>query len=144
MTIKEFVLSRVRLFFFLTTVILAASSIFGGIIAPEQEIKYYHLLSPIIIAACCVLPTCATFYKKEPTPRQFVIRQIIEIILIEAVVMFLVSAPEGADKTLFYIALAVVVIVIYLLAMVMMWLEKKLQSKKLTEQLKQFQTMHEL
>ena len=58
--------------------------------------------------------------------------------------MFLVSAPEGADKTLFYIALAVVVIVIYLLAMVMMWLEKKLQSKKLTEQLKQFQTMHEL
>ena len=35
--------------------------------------------------------------------------------------------------------LGAVIIVIYLLAMVMMWLEKKLQSKNLTEQLIKFQ-----
>ena len=143
MTIKEFIISRIRLFFFLTTMILAASSILGGVIAPDQEIKYYHLLSPIIIAACCVLPTCATFYTKEPTPGQFIIRQIIEIALIEAVVVFLVSVPEGADAVWFRIVLGAVVIMIYLLAMVMMWLEKKLQSKKLTQQLRQFQMIHE-
>ena len=139
MTFKEFVLSRMRLFFFLTTMILAASSIFGGMIAPDQEIKYYHLFSPIIIAACCVLPTCVTFYKKEPTVGQYIIRQIIEIILIEAVVLFLVSVPEGVDKILFYVVLGAVILVIYLLAMVMMWLEKYLESKKLTEQLINFQ-----
>ena len=143
MTLKEFILVRIRLFFFLTTMILAASSILGGIIAPDQEIKYYHLFSPIIISACCVLPTFATFYTKEPTPKQFIIRQLIEIVLIEAVVMFLVSVPKGADALGFRIILGAVVIVIYLLAMVMMWLEKKMQANKLTEQLKQFQMTHE-
>ncbi len=119
--------------------ILAASSVLGGMIAPNQEIKYYHLFSPIIIAACCVLPTCVTFYRKEPTVGQYIIRQIIEIALIEAVVMFLVSVPEGANHILFHLILGAVIIVIYLLAMVMMWLEKKLQSKNLTEQLIKFQ-----
>ena len=143
MTLKEFILVRIRLFFFLTTMILAASSIFGGIIAPDQEIKYYHLLSPIIISACCVLPTFATFYTKEPTPKQFIIRQLIEIVLIEAVVMFLVSVPEGTDAIMFRMILAAIVIIIYILAMLMMWLEKKMQANKLTEQLKQFQMTHE-
>lgn len=143
MTLKEFIMVRIRLFFFLTTMILAAISIFGGIIAPDQEIKYYHLFSPIIISACCVLPTFATFYTNEPTPKQFIIRQLIEIVLIEAVVMFLVSVPEGTDVIMFRIILAAVVIIIYILAMLMMWLEKKMQANKLTEQLKQFQITHE-
>ena len=142
MTLKEFAIVRIRLFFLLTTMILAATAILGGMIAPEQAIKPRHLLSPIIIAACCVLPTCVTFYRKEPTPLQYIIRQIIEIILIEAVVIFLVAVPEGADPLLFRIILGSVVIIIYLLAMVMMWLEKKLESMKLTEQLKQFQMIN--
>ena len=139
MKLKEFIIVRIRLFFLLTTMILAATAILGGMIAPEQEIKPRHLLSPIIIAACCVLPTCVTFYRKEPTPIQYIIRQIIEIILIEAVVLFLVSVPEGVDKILFYVVLGAVILVIYLLAMVMMWLEKYLEYKKLTEQLINFQ-----
>ena len=36
MTLKKFIMVRIRLFFFLTTMILAAISIFGGIIAPDQ------------------------------------------------------------------------------------------------------------
>ena len=143
MTIKEFIISRVQIFFFLVTLILTATVVLGAIYQPDKELRYYHLLSPVILAACCVLPTCATFYTKEPTPGQFIIRQIIEIALIEAVVVFLVSVPEGADAVWFRIVLGAVVIMIYLLAMVMMWLEKKLQSKKLTQQLRQFQMIHE-
>ena len=112
MTFREFVISRVRLFFFLTTMILAASSVLGGMIAPEQEIKYYHLISPIILAACCVLPSCVGFNKKEPTVGQFIIVQIVRLALTEGIVMLLVSVPEGVDKTVFYISLGAIIIVI--------------------------------
>lgn len=136
MTVKEFIISRVQLFFFLVTLILIASVIMGAIYQPDKELRYYHLLSPVIIAACCVLPTCVTYFKKEPTVKQYIVRQIIELTLIELVVMFLITPPEGTEKLLFYIVLGVVIAVIYVLAMVMMWLQKIQQSKKLTNQLK--------
>lgn len=139
MTFKEFVISRVQLFFFLVALILAASAVLGAVYAPEQEIKYYHLFSPIIISGMCVLPTCVTYFKKEPTLGQYIVRNLIELVLIEAVVMLLVTAPAGIEKSAFYIILGAVVLLIYTLANVMVWLQKYQQSKKLTEQLKKLQ-----
>ena len=75
MTIKEFIISRVQIFFFLVTLILTATVVLGAIYQPDKELRYYHLLSPVILAACCVLPTCVTYFKKEPTPAQFIIRR---------------------------------------------------------------------
>ena len=115
MTIKEFIISRVQIFFTLVTLILTATVIL------------------------CVLPTCVTYFKKEPTAGQYIIRQIIELALIEAVVMLIISAPEGIAKPMFYLVLGTIIAVIYVLTMVMMWLQKVQQSKKLTEQLKNFQ-----
>ena len=108
MTIKEFITSRLQLFFFLVTLILIASVILGYIFEPERELRYYHLLSPLIIAGLCVLPTCLTYYKKEPTPLQFLIRQLIELSLIECIVLLLVTPPEdlGDKKLTFYFLLA--------------------------------------
>ncbi|MED9970082.1 MAG: hypothetical protein UFA98_08755 [Ruminococcus sp.] len=139
MTVREFIISRVQLFFFLVTLILTATVILGALYDPQRELRYVDLLSPLFIAACCILPTCVTYYKKEPSVRQYVIRQIIELALIEAVVMLLISAPEGIEKPLFYLVLGAVIALIYILAMVMMWLQKYQQSKKLTKQLHNLQ-----
>lgn len=139
MTIKEFIISRMQLFFLLVTLILTATIILGSIYEPDRELHYYSLLSPIIIAACCVLPTCVTYFRKEPTVKQFVIRQIIELVLIEAVVMLMITPPDDMDKLLFYIVLGAVIVVIYALAMIFFWLQKYVQSKMLTEQLKALQ-----
>ena len=128
-----------QLFFLLVTLILTATIILGSIYEPDRELHYYSLLSPIIIAACCVLPTCVTYFRKEPTVKQFVIRQIIELVLIEAVVMLMITPPDDMDKLLFYIVLGAVIVVIYALAMIFFWLQKYVQSKMLTEQLKALQ-----
>ena len=140
MTLKEFILSRVQVFFVLVTLILFGSAILGGIYAPEQELHYHHLFSPIIIAAACILPTCVTYYKKEPTPVQYIIRQIIELILIEAVVMFLVQAPPkySGNEIRFYLILGIMIIIIYVFVEVMTWLQKSRQAKQLTQQLQVF------
>ena len=55
--------------------------------------------------------------------------------------MLFITPPEGIEKPLFYIVLGAVIAVIYLLTMVMMWLQKVQQSKKLTEQLHNLQNL---
>ena len=141
MTIKEFIISRLQLFFFLVTLILIASAVIGGVIAPEQELHYYHLFSPVIIAGLCVLPTFVTYFGKEPCLRQYVLRQVIELVLVEGVVMFLISPPSSFEGNAagFYLMLGAVIFVIYVLAELMMWYGKYRQSNKLTSQLKKLQ-----
>ena len=139
MTIKEFIISRMQLFFLLVTLILTATIILGSIYEPDRELHYNSLVSPLIIAACCVLPTCVTYFRKEPTLRQFVIRQMIELVLIEAIVMLMITPPDDMSKPLFYIVLGAVILAIYAAAMLFFWLQKYVQSKKLTEQLKALQ-----
>ena len=142
MTIKEFLISRVQLFFLLTTLILAASAVIGAVIAPEEELHYYQLFGPMAFAGLCVLPTCVSFFRKEPTLGQFIFRKAIELILIECIILFIISPPDDGSipALLFYVILGAVVLVIYVLALLIMWLQKYRQSKKLTDQLKKLQT----
>lgn len=141
MTVKEFIISRVQLFFFLIPLILTASVILGSIFAPEQEIHYDNLLSPIIIAGLCVLPTCVTYFKKEPTLKQYLLRLVVQLILIQGVVMLLISPPaDGSVSTIqYYLLLNAAVLMIYVLTMLMFWFQKYRQSQKLTQQLRKLQ-----
>lgn len=138
MTLKEFVLSRVQMFFVLVTLILLGSAVYGKIFAPEQELFYYHLFSPIIIAGACILPTCVTYFKKEPTPRQYIIRQIVELLLIELVVMLLVSPPPkyNGSELKFYLSIGIMVGIIFIVILLLFMYIKYIQAVKLTEQLK--------
>ena len=115
MTIKEFLISRVQLFFLLTTLILAASAIIGAVIAPAEELHYYQLFGPMAFAGLCVLPTCVSFFRKEPTLGQFIIRKAIELVLIECIILFIISPPDddSIPALLFYVILGAVVLVIY-------------------------------
>lgn len=141
MTLKEFIISRVQLFFFLVPLILTATVVIGSVAAPEQEIHYYQLLNPIITAGLCVLPTCVTYFRKEPTLKQYIPRLAIQLVLIQCVVMILISPPAdgGITPIQYYLLLNTAVVFIYVLTMLMFWFQKYRQSKKLTEQLKKLQ-----
>lgn len=145
MTIKEFIISRLQLFFFLTTMILAASAVLGGIVAPDMQIRYYDLYSPMIVAALCILPTCVTFFKKEPTLVQYILRLALELLLIEVIVLSLVKPPKdySGDQLFFYVILGASVFVIYVLAELVMWFKKLLESRSLTGELKKLQSEQE-
>ena len=139
MTIKEFLISRIQLYFLLVTLIFAVSMIIGMIFTPGQELYYYQLIGPFILAALCVLPTLITYFRKEPTVRQYIIRHIIQLILIEGVVLTQIQPPDKENQVIFDIVLGAAVLIVYLFASLMMWLNKVRQSKKLTEQLKLLQ-----
>lgn len=139
MTYKRFLLLHLQLYCVLVTLIFAASLIVGVIFIPEQELRYSQLVGPFITAALCVLPTFVTYFKKEPTLPEYIIRHIIQLALIEAVVLWMISPPKGVDNTLFYLMIGVIVLVIYVLAKLAVWLQKSRESKMLTEQLKELQ-----
>lgn len=139
MTIKEFIISRIQLFFLLVTLIFAVSMIVGSVFAPEEELHYYQLIGPFILAALCVLPTVVTYFRKEPTVRQYIIRHIIQLIVIECIVLTQIQPPDKENQVIFNIVLGAAVLIVYLFASLMMWLKKVHQSRILTEQLKLLQ-----
>lgn len=140
MTFKEFLLLHLQIYCVLVTLIFAASTVVGIIVIPEESLKYSQLIGPFIISALCVLPTFITYFRKEPTLRQYIIRHIIQFILIEGIVLFFIDPPADGNKVLFYIIIGAIVLVIYAVTKFIIWFQKYRQSKKLTEQLKTLQS----
>lgn len=141
MTIKEFIIQRIRLFFFLTAMILLAQFAVGSVLAPDQAIHYRDLISPFTMAGLCILPTVVTFSRKKLSVKQVLIRHAIQLVLIEGVMMLIVLMSKGidSDRPAVMLLLAGVTLVIYVLAVGFMWLGQLSESKKMTAQLHQLQ-----
>lgn len=139
MTIKEFLILRIKVFFILVTLILAASAMIGMMTNPQREIHYIELFDPIILAALCIIPTFVTYFKKEPTVKQLIVRLIIQLILIEAIVLTIITPPADGSAFSFYIILASSVIIIYIAAYALMWIQESFLSREFTKQLKELQ-----
>ncbi|MBQ6332551.1 MAG: hypothetical protein IJI34_07310 [Clostridia bacterium] len=139
MTVKDFIVSRIRLFFFLTVMILLAQSIVGTVAEPgvSLHIRYIDLLSPLYMAGLCTLPTVVTYSKKKLSIKQVLIRHAIQLVLIEGVIMLISFTSPSIDtkrpEVIFLIG--GIVLVIYVLAVLMMWLGQVSESKKMTAQL---------
>ena len=141
MTIKEFILSRFQLFFFLVTLILFAEYVIGALSNPEQVLHNRDLLAPIAAAGLCIVPTCVTYFKKEPTVKQYITRLILQLVLIEGVMLTAANphAVEGLSEGRLYASVAASTFVIYVLAVLIMYLKNYMQSKALTKELLLFQ-----
>lgn len=139
MTVKEFIASRIKLFFILTVLILVAQAIIGTIAAPGQSlhIRYIDLLSPLHMAALCTLPTVVTFSRKKLTAKQMLIRHAIQLVLIEGVMMLIAFTSASIDSSRPAVLLLIggAVLIIYVLAIFLIWLEQVSESKKMTAQL---------
>ncbi len=139
MSFKEFLLLNMQVYCVLVTLIFATSLIVGLIFAPEQNLRYYHLASPFLMAALCTLPSFITYFKNEPTLKQYIFRHILQLMVIETVVLIMIEPPADTDSTLFYLMIGIITVVIFVLVKLMIWLRKYAESQKLTEQLKQMQ-----
>ena len=137
MTVKEFITSRIRLFFILTVLIHCAQWILGMILAPEEILHYRDLSSPFIMAGLCILPTIVTFSRKKLTLKQMLIRHAIQLVLIEGVMMALVFTGDfvKSDRMPTALLIAGITLVIYVAAVLLMWLSQLSESKKMTAQL---------
>ncbi len=141
MTFKEFIMSRIQIFFFLVTMILLAQVLLGNAIEPDRVLYYKDFLGTFVMAGLCVLPTFVTYSKKELTFKQMIVRHIVQLVLIEGIMITLaiMGVESSSQKLLSVVLIAIVTAVIYALAIFIMWYRQRVESKKLTELLKNIQ-----
>ncbi len=143
MTVKEFLMQRLRLFLFLTVMILIAQSVVGTIAAPgvSLHIRYIDLLSPLYMAGLCILPTVVTFSRKRLSVRQVLIRRSIQLALIEGVIMAIVFTSDKIDSSRPSVValIAGATLLIYALAVLFVWFGQRSESQRMTAQLRRLQ-----
>lgn len=138
MTFKEFIINRIQVFFFLVTMILLAQVVLGNIIEPDRVLYYKDFIGTFVMAGLCMLPTVVTYSKKELNLKQMIVRHIIQLVLIEGIMLTLaiIGIAPSPQKPLSVVLIVTATAIIYALAIFLMWYRQYLESKKLTELLK--------
>ena len=144
MSIKQFIVRKLGLFFMLSTLITVAIYLLGSHFDGEARFGYDALLSPLTYAGCCVLPGFVTFSRREPKPRELLLRRALRFVLTEAVVLFLAFRSRTIDTSRPAVLLGIAgsVLVIYLLVFLFSWLVNSAQAKQVNQELQAFQRLH--
>ena len=144
MNLKQFLIRKLMLFFTLSTLITVAVVILGEVFDPEARFGYEGFLSPLIYAGACVLPSLATWSKRELKPRELLLRELIQFLVTEAVVLGLAFRSPTIDTSRPAVVLGIAgsVLVIYLLVFLLSWLTNTAQARRVNEELLEFQRLH--
>lgn len=144
MSIKQFLIRKLGLFFMLTTLITVAMVILGSQLDSDARFGYDGFLSPLIYAGCCVIPSLVTYSKRELRPREWIVREALQFLLTEVVVLALAFRSRAIDtsRTSVVLGIAGSVLVIYLLVFLFSWLVNSAQAKQVNDQLREFQRLH--
>ena len=100
MNLRQFLLRKLMLFFTLSTLITVAIYILGASLDPAARFGYTGFLSPLIYAGACVIPSLVTWSKRELKPRELLLRELLQFLLTEGVVLglaFRTKPPKGID-----------------------------------------------
>ena len=146
MEFKKFLVNKLILFFMLSTLIAVTIALMGSAFDGGARLTYRDLLSPLEYAALCLLPTLATWSRRELSPRAMLFRKALMLVLLEAVILFLafMSSKIDTDRIEVVLALAGSVPVIFVLVHGFLWLKDSAEAKKMNRDLEQFQRRHDL
>ena len=144
MSLKQFLLRKLMLFFTLSTLITVAAYLLGAAFDPEARFGYEGFLSPLIYAGACVLPSLVTWSKRELKPRELVLRELLQFLLTEAVVLGLSFRSRVIDtsRPAVLLGLAGSVLVIYLLVFLISWAANSAEARETDRELQRFQRLH--
>lgn len=138
---KEFILSIIRTFFAVVTFICAATVILGHMLAPGQTFGYEAFLSPLLIGVAGTLPLVVMYSRRELSVRELIVRKVIQLILIEALVLFVMFYDSSAfyKNPKIVLSVAASVLIIYVIIELIEVFQDHLNAKKMTEELIAFQ-----
>ena len=144
MSFKQFFIEKLSLFFMLTTLITIAIFVIGSAFDADARFGYAAMLTPLRYAACCVLPTFATYSRRELNTKELIARLALELVLIEAVMLFFAFTSPVIDTNRISVVLVIAgsVLIIYVMARLFSWLRESAEARVLNEDLRRFRQMH--
>lgn len=128
-------------YFTLVTLITMATLVMGLCFDPEATFGYEAFATPLIYAACGVLPVVVMYSKKELSTKEFIVRKVIQFVLIEVMILFVAFYKTGivGKRKEVIVGMGISVFVVYVLAHVIDWIQNYLSAKQMTEQLMKLQ-----
>ena len=141
---KELMNDMIYTYFMLVTMILAVMMILGTHFMPDVRFGYEAFGIPLKYAAWATLPNMVMYAKKELTLKQFLIRKTIQLVLVEIIVITIAIPAQifETGKIEVVVALAVGILIVYILTHMIEWFQNYTMAKKMTEELLAFQKNH--
>ena len=141
---KQLINDMIYTYFMLATMILGVMWILGTYFMPDVTFGYEAFSAPLIYAAYGTLPNIVMYARKELTPKQFLIRKAIQLVLVEIIVIKVAIPKEMLEegKLEVVVLLAVSILVVYILTHLIEWFQNYTMAKKMTEELLLFQQNH--
>ena len=142
---KELVNDMIYTYFMLVTMILGVMMVLGTHFMPDVRFGYEAFGTPLQYAAWGTLPNIVMYAKKELTLKQFLIRKMIQLLLVEIIVINVAIPAQivEARNIEVVVALAVGILVVYIFTHLIEWFQNYTMAKRMTEELLAFQKKHE-
>ena len=138
---KEFWADFIKTYFMVATLITVVMGLFGSILMPETTFGYQAFWAPLIYAAVGTIPNLVLYSKRELTVKELLFRKLLQLILIEAGIFFVAFFGVSVEwrQPRLILALGGSVLVVYLLATLIAWIENLLSAKAISAELLLFQ-----
>ena len=142
MSFREFLKSLAATYFVIVTLIVLATYILGMMFRPDAVLTYEAFLSPLIYGLLGVIPAFLMYSKKELTVGQLLWRKALQLVCIEAVLVFFGFGARvlSRDNLSLVLSFMLSVFVIFVLAHVIMFVLDKEQARQLNKALGEFQS----
>lgn len=142
---KELIHDMINTYFMLVTMISGVMALLGIYFMPDASFGYEAFWTPLIYAAFGTLPNIIMYAKRELTMKQLLIRKTIQLVFVEVIVIAVAVPAEIIDavKTEVIVALAISILVVYILTHLIEWFQNCAVAKQMTQELLSFQQKHE-
>ena len=138
---KERIQDILKSFFVSTALINVAMFVCGSLFKPDQRFGYEAFLYPLIYGFLATIPNFVMYSKKELTVKQAVIRDIVNVILIIAIIeLFMFGGKKmTGELTVIALAVAVSIAIVYVGVVYIMYRLDLKDAQNLTDKIKSFQ-----
>ena len=140
MDFKTFFVRKVLMAFFVSvTCICTGMAILGMLFEPDMQFGYLTLLSPLIYGAATMLPVAISYSKHELSVRALLVRNLMQLILIELIVFLIIFISGSLSSFSLAISVALSVLLIYIVVFIVLWVNDRKTAKEFNEALRKMQ-----
>lgn len=131
---REFVNSLLTSYFTIVTLITIVMLVLGMHFYPDASFGYVAYALPLIYGVCGVLPNVVMYSRHELSVKEFLVRKVIQLILIEVIVLFVAFGGNEEEPSV-VIATGIGIFVVFVVSHVIDWIQECLSAKRMTEDL---------
>ena len=138
---KEFAVDVLRTYFLVVALVNVVMLVLGTRFAPEMEFGYEAFAAPLLYGAVGTLPEIVMYSRRELTVKELLIRKVVQLLLIEVLVLFVVfhAQEDFWKRPAIFLSVAVCIFVIYVIGCLVDWIQNSVSARKMNAELAKFQ-----